>query len=140
MRLYLDTSLVVAAITREPNTEQARGVLGAAGSELVISDWTLTEVSAALSMKQRIGALAELERRIALRTFQQLERESLVVEHLVPADFVRAAALANRSSPAVRAGDALHLAVVARTGTVLATFDAAMARAAVEHGLDVLDS
>ncbi len=140
MQVYLDTSVVVAAVTREPQTGRARAVLARGGAELVITDWTFTEVSAALSMKQRIGALAEVEHRIALRTFQQLARESLVVEHVLPADFVRAAAIATRSTPDVRAGDALHLAVLERTGTVLATLDAAMARAAAEHGLDVLET
>lgn len=140
LRVYLDTSVVVAAITREPHTERARAVLGLAAVELVISDWTINEVSAALSLMERIGALAEVERRIALRTFQQLAQESLVVEHMVPADFVMAAALADRSSPAVRAGDALHIALVQRTGAALATFDAAMARVAAEHGLEVRDA
>lgn len=140
MHVYLDTSVVVAAVTREPHTEEAHRTLAAAGAVLAISDWTITEVSAALSMKQRIGALTEPERRIALRTFEQLAQESLVVEHLVPADFVRAAALAGVASPAVRAGDALHLAVVERTGAALVTFDTAMANAAVEHGLEVFAS
>ena len=139
VRLYLDTSVVVAAITREPHTGRAHGVLAHRGVDLVISDWTVTEVSAALSMKQRMGALQEAEREIALRVFERLTRESLVQEHILPADFARAARLADRPGVPVRAGDALHLAVVERTGSVLATFDVAMAQAAAEHGLDALE-
>lgn len=149
MHLYLDTSVVVAAITREPHTDRARGLLTAPAADLVISDWTVTEVSAALSMKQRMGALRGADREAALRVFRRLARESLVMEHLSPADFARAAALADAAGtavgasdmagPAIRAGDALHLAVVERIGAVLATFDSAMARAAVGLGLDVLE-
>src|SRR5659263_622093 len=102
VRLYLDTSVVVAAITREPHTGRAHGVLARSGVDLVISDWTVTEVSAALSMKQRMGALQEAEREIALRVFERLTRESLVQEHILPADFARAARLADR--PGVQSG------------------------------------
>src|SRR5659263_615349 len=109
VRLYLDTSVVVAAITREPHTGRAHGVLARSGVDLVISDWTVTEVSAALSMKQRMGALQEAEREIALRVFERLTRESLVQEHILPADFARAAPLGwsrqARCAPA-RAGPA----------------------------------
>lgn len=139
MRVYLDTSVVVAAITREPHTGRAQAVLARRGVDLVISDWTITEVSAACAMKQRMGALAEADRVAALRIFDRLVRESLVLEHLVPGDFARAARLADRPGVAVRAGDALHLAVLGRTAAVLATFDVTMARAAAEHGLDVLE-
>lgn len=138
MLLYLDTSVVVAAITREAHTERAHEIL-AGVANLVISDWTVTEVSAALSLKQRLGGLPETDRHAALALFQQLAEDSMVREHIGPADFLRAAQLADRPGVAVRAGDALHLAVVERVGATLASFDTAMSRAAAELGLSVLE-
>ncbi len=53
---YLDTSILVAALTREPRTEEMQDWLAAqAPDSLCISDWVLTEFSAALSMKKEKG-------------------------------------------------------------------------------------
>lgn len=139
MHLYLDTSVVVAAITREAYTGRAHEVLASRAADLVIRDWTVTEVSAALSLKQRLGGLPETDRHTALALFQQLAEDSMVREHIGQADFLRAAQLADRPGVAVRAGDALHLAMVERVGATLATFDTAMSRAAAELGLSVLE-
>lgn len=61
--LYLDTSLLVAALTREPRTAAIQKWLATQNPEqLAISDWTVTEFSAALSMKVRMRALDDVSR------------------------------------------------------------------------------
>lgn len=126
---YLDTSLIVAALTAEPLTKIAQPYLSTAWPEgPVLSAWTTTEVSAALSMKTRVGALAESERQAALATFRRFLRDSFICLPVVGDDFVAAANLADRPSVALRAGDALHLAVALRAGLVVHTLDHVMAR------------
>ena len=139
MDTYLDTSVVVAAITREPRTPDAQRLLAESGGALSISDWTVTEVASALAIKRRHGSLAGRDHALAGRTFARLSSEALSRLPVLSSDFTRAAALAGRSELTVRAGDALHLAVAERVGGALATFDVSMARAAALLGIAVVE-
>jgi antitoxin (DNA-binding transcriptional repressor) of toxin-antitoxin stability system len=52
LTLYLDTSLLVAALTRESKTATVqRWLREQSTTALALSDWTITEFSAALSLK-----------------------------------------------------------------------------------------
>lgn len=139
MDAYLDTSVVVAAITREPRTADAQRLLDEPDITFVISDWTLTEVASGLAIKVRHGSLAERDHALAARTFARLDSEALSREPVLSSDFARAATLAGRPDLALRAGDALHLAVAERVGGALCTFDVSMARAAARLGVHVVD-
>ena len=70
MTLYLDTSLIVAALTREAKTVPIVEWMVCQGpGELAVSDWVMTEFSAALSTKLRTGQITTSERATALATF-----------------------------------------------------------------------
>ncbi|MGB5096270.1 MAG: type II toxin-antitoxin system VapC family toxin, partial [Porticoccaceae bacterium] len=57
--LYVDTSILVAALTREPATGRMQAWLAdQAAGVLAISEWVLTEFSVAMSVKVRTGQLA----------------------------------------------------------------------------------
>ena len=75
---YLDTSLLVAALTNEAHTRPAQDWLAAqpAGS-IAISDWVVTEFSAALSMKLREKRIDDSNRADVLAAFVRLADESL---------------------------------------------------------------
>jgi predicted nucleic acid-binding protein len=67
LTLYLDTSLLVAALTNETETRRMQAWLGEQEpSDLAISDWVITEFSAALSMKLRSGQIEVIHRADAL--------------------------------------------------------------------------
>ena len=54
--LYIDTSVLVAALTNESRTAEMQNWLASQRPEdLMISDWVMTEFSAALSIKVRTG-------------------------------------------------------------------------------------
>jgi len=56
--LYVDTSVLVSALTNETDTSLWQTWLAEQDApELAISDWTVTEFAAALSNKLRTGAL-----------------------------------------------------------------------------------
>jgi hypothetical protein len=67
---YLDTSILVAALTREPRTGDMQAWLASqAADTLCISEWVITEFSSALSMKIRMDLLTPNERATVLHRF-----------------------------------------------------------------------
>lgn len=139
MTLYLDTSVVVAAVTREPKTRQVLQWLEAQDpADLAISDWVITELSSALALKMRTGQITEAERAEALAAFAQLCAASLEVLPVAGPAFRIAAHFADQHALAVRAGDALHLAVCADHGKALCTLDARLAAAGPSLGVKIV--
>jgi len=136
MRCYLDTSLIVAALVREPGTEAAKACLAAAGKDfLLASRWVVTEFSSALALKVRTGTLTAAEQSAALEMFRRFSAARLRLIDVEARDFAAATSLCDQAVASLRAGAALHLAICKRTGARLATFDHGMAAAAQWHGL-----
>lgn len=122
--LYLDTSLLVAALTNEAETEQIQCWLGQQpADDLAISDWVATEFSSALSIKLRTGHIGPAQRADVLATFSQLATDSFTVVPVTRFQFRAAARFVEQHTLGLRAGDALHLAICADHGAALCTLD-----------------
>ena len=123
MTLYLDTSLIVAALTNEAETGRMQTWLGEqAAEELAISGWVTAEFSAALSIKLRTGQIEARHRADALAMFTRLTSESFAILPISAAQFRTAARFADQHAFGLRA-DALHLAICADHAARLCTLD-----------------
>ena len=136
--IYVDASVLVAALVLEVNTERALAWISARpGGVLCISGWVATEVSSALALKMRIGALTADRRTAILSVWQELRSASLSTVPVPQDAFTLAADMIDDPGSTLRAGDALHLAIASLGGHSLATLDARLAEAALRVGVPV---
>jgi len=137
--LYLDTSLLVAALTNEAETQRMQHWLGQQREgDLAVSDWVATEFSSALSIKLRIGQIMTGDRAEALATFTRLATDSFIVMPVSRLQFRTAARFADQHVLGLRAGDALHLAICADHGATLCTLDRRLGDAGSALGVKVI--
>jgi predicted nucleic acid-binding protein len=137
--LYLDTSLLVAALTNEAETERMQHWLGRQPEDdLAISDWVAAEFSAALSIKLRTGQIRITDRAEALAAFTRLTTDSFIAIPVSRLDFRTAARLSDQHAMGLRAGDALHLAICANHGATLCTLDRRLSDAGSALGIKTI--
>lgn len=134
--IYVDTSILGAAVTIESRTAEMQAWLGRqSAGELAVSDWVMTGLSAALSMKVRNGFLHAPDRADAMAVFSEMVEASFHIFPVTGIDFRVAARFADQHSTGLRAGDALHVAIAANHGARIRALDKGLVTAAQALGV-----
>lgn len=134
---YVDTSVLVTALTVEPESPAAMSWLVDHQETAFLSDWTLTEFAGALARKRRMGDIDDRTREGAHELLDRLSRESLVVLPVTSTDFREAVGVC-RADVGLRSADALHVAVARAHRFAVISRDQVMVAGARQLGLDAV--
>lgn len=132
--IYLDASVIVPLFVIEARSAEARGRL--LGAALTASPLSLAETSSAIARRVRMGEIRADDADTQLKSLDAWVAGAIAACEITGEDFSNATAFIRRFDLALRTPDALHIAIAARLGAKLLTFDTKMAAAASALGLD----
>lgn len=138
MSIYFDTSFLVGLfVDTDAFASNARAFYVGADDLFIVSDFAAAEFASAVARLTRMGRILEDEARAAFSGFDTWRTRSAEMEDVDGADIRAATAIIRRLDLAVRAPDAINLAIANRLGASVATFDRRMAENARALGLTV---
>ncbi len=135
MSAYLDASVIAPLFLADAFSERADELV-AAGMALIVADWAVVDVSSVIARQSRIGAITPAEGQAAFAAFDHWRTTLASAVETNGADMAAAAQSVRRADLALRGTDALHIAICARIGAKLFTFDARLAAAAQALGVE----
>ena len=132
-RIYIDTSVLVAAFSNEPSQATALAVLQSPQwTQMVVSDWTLAEFACAFGAKVLRGETSANHAHTINQTVKRLiEQGAMQLIPVLREDYLAVQKTVPNMRCLVRGADALHLAAASRNGsTHFASLDKAQRLAA----------
>jgi len=135
---YVDTSVLVAYLTREASSAKAEAFMQSQGSHLAVSTWTEVELWSAIGNKLRNRHLTLAIAQGAVEKYSQLISPHLMQFAVTDADHRYAVKLLHGWRSTLRAGDSLHLAIAAKRGASVFTFDKGMNQAGQALGIPIV--
>ena len=137
---YLDTSLVIASLIRERRSEAVLAWISSFdGPQFAVSPWVNTEVASALALNVRTQAISQSTQNQAWASWQIFLRDSMYNIDITEPAFDMAAEYCADPVLALKAGDALHLAVAQSAGLAVATLDRGMLSAGLALGISIFN-
>ena len=134
---YVDTSVLIAYLTPEAGSAVAKAFMLSAGEPLAISSWCALELLSALGVKLRTKQLTDAQAKDVIDVYMRLVSPQFRRLAVLDVDHRNAALLLGGWQTALRAGDALHLAIAAGHGATVFTLDRGMAVAGSILGISV---
>lgn len=143
MTIYFDTSFLAPLILEEASSARVEAYIGRLPrTELCVSQWVRVEFASLLAREVRTGGLLERDALAAASQFEEMLTESYQVISPQAADYDLAREFILHFPTALRAGDALHLALAKNhAATSVLTLDKGMLKAGkllklpVTHGI-----
>lgn len=136
MSLYLDTSAIVPLFVEDRHTADAEALLAVVETPPILSDFAAAELASALGRRVRMRELDVAAARAALTSFDSWAID-IQRTQVAPADVAYADSALRRLDLPLRLPDAINIAIAARFGATLATFDRQMAENAMALGISV---
>ena len=136
MSSYVDASVMLPMLIKEPASATVDAFM-AVQHELWVSDFAAAEVASALSRLVRTGRLQATDAAARLSEFDVWRVAMTMPAEIHAVDGRLAGAYVRRFDLALRAPDALHLAIARRLEAALITLDRRLAAAARELGIAI---
>ncbi len=137
MNAYLDASVLLPTLIEESASAAVDAYMLSGTREFLVSDFAAAEVASGLSRLVRMGLLEVSDALARLADFDVWRAAMSSPADIHTSDIRLAAAYVRRFDLALRAPDALHLAVAGRLDVPLVTLDRRLATAARELGVAV---
>jgi predicted nucleic acid-binding protein len=138
--LYLDASALVKLYLPEPDSDALDAAIRGR-SDLMVSDLAITEIISSISRRRREGILSPPSCvRLHRKILADIESGLYIKNDLMPEVHREAERLLMAiDDVALRAADALHLALASLSGaSAIVTYDLRLAKAAIRIGLNSL--
>jgi predicted nucleic acid-binding protein len=137
--IYLDTSAAVPLFVQEASSDAVDAWLESCTDTIISSDWIVTELASALSMKVRRGEINAKLAQAAWKNFDGFCKSGLRLLPVSRKAFSDAATMTLDSASGLRSGDSLHLAMALEAGASgFSTADDLLAKNAKAKGLKVI--
>lgn len=139
MSVYFDTTFVVGLfVDSDAFAAGARALCSGSDDSYVVSDFVAAEFASVVARLTRMGRILKDQAPSLFGHFDTWRTRSTEAEDVDGVDIRVAAAIVRRLDLNIRAPDAINLAIAARIGASLATFDRRMAENARSLGIAVV--
>ena len=138
MSVYLDANVIIPLFVPDPHNDRTERALRRLNDDLIVSDFSAAEFSSVIARRARTRDLRAEEARLAFSNFDGWCARYVRIIEIERSDVSIASNLIRRLDLALRTPDALHIAIVQRTGCRLLTFDKLMAKVAHTLGVETI--